>query len=240
MRALPVALFLLLFPALVLAEGSGAAQRITPPRDAPPRSVQPVHAPTTQTRTSSSVEGVTGSKAELDPAAPDHLGLALHADLGLGFLHTSASGGRSSLGNSRAAATLSFLFGWALAQNWIVGAEAWGGVAPDPSDAGSQSSFELVAVGVNVTHYFMPANVFVSVTPSATRLATVDEDQRELAHSQVGYGMKVTLGKEWVVARNTGIGVAGQVVFSFNRDSGPSPASLATIGGAILFTATFN
>ena len=75
-----------------------------------------------------------------------------------------------------------------------------------PSSTSTDSStVALGGFGLNVTHYFMPANVFLTLTPSATVL-----------------------------------GVAAQGFLAINRDQGASAPTWWTLGGGILFSATYN
>ena len=65
-----------------------------------------------------------------------------------------------------------------------------------PAVSGSDTSVELQALGLSITRYIVPANLFASVVVSGTRLAITDYgDSVEYASSDIGYGMKALLGK---------------------------------------------
>ena len=109
-----------------------------------------------------------------------------------------------------------------------------------PSSTSTDSStVALGAFGLNVTHYFIPANVFLTLTPSATVLG-VDKGNGSIGWRAIGFGMRVALDKEWWVGDHRGLGVAAQGFLAINRDQGASAPTWWTLGGGILFSATHN
>ena len=169
-----------------------------------------------------------------------HLGFFLHLDLGGGYLYSSTSLGNVTLSAKGASLLLSVAVGGAVAENTILAGELWGSAAPSPSGVtGSDATMGLSAIGLNVTHYFMPANVFLSFTPSAT-LLTIDNGSGTVGRTQVGPGARLAIGKEWWVGDHWGIGLAAEGFFGVNRDQGTDPPTWSTFGGGLVFSATYN
>ena len=99
-------------------------------------------------------------------------------------------------------------------------------------------SLSLVGVGLNLTYYFMPANIYVSLSPSITTLNLTASGVT--GSTENGFGMKIALGKEWWVGNHWGIGVAGQFFFASNKDKGTNPPTWSSTAGGIAFSATYN
>ena len=71
---------------------------------------------------------------------------------------------------------------------------------------------------------------------SGTRLViTESSDYVEVAHSDIGFGFRVRLGKEWRLTPGLGFGVAADLFLSVNRDGGQT---LRTIGGGLVLSCT--
>ena len=93
---------------------------------------------------------------------------------------------------------------------------------------------ELQALGLNVTRYFGPDDVFASVVVSGTRLAITDAGEHiEYDSSDIGFGFKVLLGKEWHLTPWLGLGLAGELFLSVNRAGGET---LRTLGAGLVFS----
>jgi hypothetical protein len=106
-----------------------------------------------------------------------------------------------------------------------------------PSGLGSNTSVELQAIGLNVTRYIVPIDLFATVVVSGTRLAITDgHDYVEYDSSDIGFGLKVLLGKEWRVSSDVGLGIAAQLFLAVNRNG---DETLDTLGGGLLFSFTF-
>jgi hypothetical protein len=170
------------------------------------------------------------------PSVPQHLGLFAHADTGVAYLRTSGSRSGSTFAGEGAALGAGVAFGWAPNDEWALAVELWTWKALSASGLGPNTSVELQALGVSVTRYIVPANVFASVVVSGTRLAITDYgDYVEYASSNIGYGMKALLGKEWLLSPYLGIGIAAEMFFSVNKDGG---TTLRTLGGGLVFSLT--
>lgn len=174
----------------------------------------------------------------VDATAHRHLGFYFHVDVGAAFFLTEAARGELGTGTAGASALLSVAAGGAVAEDWILAGEAWGAAVPS-STSTDATTVALGGFGLNVTHYFMPANVFFTLTPSATVLA-VDKGNGTFGRTQIGSGVRIALGKEWRVGDHWGLGVAAQGFLAINRDQSASASTWWTLGGGILFSATDN
>jgi hypothetical protein len=174
----------------------------------------------------------------VDATAHRHLGFYSHVDLGAAFFLTEAASGELGAGTAGAAVLVSVAAGGAATEDWILAGEIWGVAVPSSTSTDS-STVALGGFGLNVTHYFMPANVFLTLTPSATVLA-VDKGNGTIGSSAIGFGVRVALGKEWSVGDHWGLGVAAQGLLAINRDQGASAPTWWTVGGGIVFSATYN
>lgn len=108
---------------------------------------------------------------------------------------------------------------------------------------GNNSSIGAAIFGVGFTHYFMPANAFLSVTLGQG--AFTAKFDGNTGTSQQGFGYIVRAGKEWWVARRVGLGIVGGVShLSANDKSDPNypgyASTFTTTGYFVGFSATFN
>jgi len=172
-----------------------------------------------------------------DLTAHRHVGVYFHVDLGPGFFIAQAGGGEFGSAAYGIPAIFSVALGGAIAEDWILAGEIWGAALLSPMS--SNGRVVLSGFGVNVTHYFMPANVFLTLTPSATVLI-VDNGFGSTERTQVGLGTRLALGKEWWVGDHWGLGIAIQGYLGINADRGATPTTWWTMGGGILFSATYN
>jgi hypothetical protein len=184
-----------------------------------------------------------GQESGPPPAAEStvhrHLGFYLHLDIGVGYLSTSPSQAAGGSSLSGAALPLSIAIGGAVAEDWIIAGDLWGAAGPSPS-GWEWGATVISGAGLNVTHYFMPANVFISVTPSFTALI-IDNGLGFVERTKTGFGGKVAVGKEWWVGDHWGLGVAAEGFFAVNKDNGSgATGSWTTFGGGLVFSATYN
>lgn len=178
-------------------------------------------------------------------AAHTHDGFFLQMDLGLGGMRTSAEQGGTEVKGSGGAGEFSIGLGGALTRNFILAGQLWGVSLPDPSIevngvhmGDASGSVSLGGIGVQLVYYFMPVNLYVSVTPSLTQLTFDDGTTSE--DTEVGFGMKLAVGKEWWVSDNWAIGVNGQFAFSTNDSKVAGYPSWGTGWLGVAFSATYN
>src|SRR5262249_54018874 len=157
-----------------------------------------------------------------DSTVHRHLGLFLHFDLGAGYVRSwASSSGEVSI--SGPAVPVGIAVGGAVSENWILAGEVWGTLAPNPkvSFGGSSSSADdttmsLEAFGLGLTHYFMPANVYLAFTPAVTLLSF--RSGSSTSSTNYGFGAKLATGKEWWVSDHWGLGLGVQVLVGVNKD----------------------
>ena len=141
------------------------------------------------------------SRAQTDHPAPPpestvhrHLGFFLRLDGGVGYLGSSTSLAGIDASMFGVAIPFGIAIGGAVTENFILAGDLWGIAAVTPSfklagqtTAVRNSSFGLSGIGLNLTYYFMPANIYVSATPSlvglSLRTSGTDHD------SQTGFGL---------------------------------------------------
>jgi hypothetical protein len=186
----------------------------------------------------------SGVPAE-DPTKNRHLGFFLRLDAGVGFLNSSTMQRGVNASMYGVGIPIGIAVGGSVSENFILAGDLWGAAGVTPTfKLGSQttaqgsSSFALGGLGLNLTYYFMPANVYISVTPSMATLTLNASGQS--SSSQIGFGCKVGVGKEWWVGDHWGLGLAGQFLLGINQDTGTNPPTWTTVGGALAFSATFN
>jgi hypothetical protein len=179
----------------------------------------------------------------VDPTAHRHLGFALRLDGGIGYTGASASDIDASI--KGVSGSFGLVVGAAVTENFIIGGDVWDTVVFSPtfsqggiSVSGTDTSMALVGFGLNLTYYFMPANVYLSASPSLTTLNL--SGSGTTGSTETGFGMKIGLGKEWWVADHWGLGLAGQFFFSTNKDKGTNPPTWSTLAGGLAFSATYN
>jgi hypothetical protein len=164
-----------------------------------------------------------------------HLGFFFRADIGVGYVHSSSA---ASDGPQPPVSSLSipigFAVGGAVAEDWILAGEIWGVAGPQDVDPPGKGLL-VYGYALAVVHYFMPANVYLSVAPGITRLMFVTGNTS--VSSDWGPGVKLALGKEWWVGDHWGLGVAAECLVTFNKDGG---ASRTTVAPGLTFSATFN
>jgi hypothetical protein len=183
-----------------------------------------------------------------DPTAFRHVGLFFRFDLGLGYLGASTSPSTTLFGFDSAhglAGELGVAMGGAVRENLLVGGHFWANsvAAPTLRDRGASIatggdfSSTLFGIGPSFDYYFMPQNVYVTITPSLTwvRFSDFFGD----FDTDPGFGTRLALGKEWWMTGHWGVGLAGWYAFSFNR-AGNGAGTWRTFAGGLAFSATLN
>jgi hypothetical protein len=190
----------------------------------------------------------TFSEPPRPPTLHRHVGFFLRLDGALGYGISFASSPDGTERSVRGfAAPFGVAAGWAVVENFILAGEIWGVVAPAPTitahgQSGSSNDSHLVlgGVGVNLTYYFVPNNVYLTVTPSAVMVGVTKSGT--LNQSKVGFGTKVAVGKEWWIADHWGLGLSAQFFFALTDERGYDAElpTWKTLGGGVGFTTTYN
>lgn len=180
------------------------------------------------------------------PGFHEHDGFFLQMDLGAGPMSSSASSGGFDVELSGTAAQFSMAIGGAVVPNFIVAGHLWGASVSSPDvkvngqsfGSVSDSTLSLSGIGVNLTYYFMPINIYVSATPSIAGLSVKQGGQTFDAKN--GFAIRLAAGKEWWVSDNWGLGLNLQFAHSSNEDQGTNPPTWGTNWFGVAFSATYN
>jgi hypothetical protein len=141
-----------------------------------------------------------------------------------------------------------FQIGGTISKNLILFGEVGGFTIVDPelewqgiSGTISKTYLAISDIGIGVSYYFMPTNIYLSST------LTISSDEIELeeaninAKSDLGIGMYLSLGKEWWVGRDWGLGVALFGYFSNTSDKAINKEYTIRNGViGIVFSATYH
>ena len=95
------------------------------------------------------------------------------------------------------------------------------------------------AIGPGVTYYLMPANVYFSGSVGVGSLSGSDELN---GNSDTGFALDTTIGKEWWVGDNWGLGLAGDFTYlsAKDKDLVGSTQNWSVTGFGLRLSATFN
>jgi len=183
-------------------------------------------------------------------SAYHHNGFLVRLAGGFGYARASQSGSDDVvLSGGGGAASLAF--GGIIAPNLALNADLFGMSALGPkvevngTDIGNADNTRMTVavVGVGLTYYVMPANLYVAASVGAakgsieTRVRTVLGTVTYKDDSDLGVGVNAMIGKEWWVGREWGLGLAGQFLFA----TLPGDASdVDVLGAAVVLSATWN
>lgn len=184
--------------------------------------------------------------ARADDTFHRHKGFFVRLDAEGGYLNTKASQGNTTLTFSGGGGGIGFGIGGALAENVILYFHVYDLLAFNPSVSDgtntvstSNTSLGTVGYGLGFSYYFMPTNLYLSITLAAAALTSETNNVR--SNAKIGPGGRLAFGKEWWVSDHWGLGLAGQLSFAWNKDSDAADApTWATVAPSIAFSATFN
>jgi hypothetical protein len=207
---------------------------------------------------------LSGAAASEEPAAAGapvaaavstvhrHFGFFLRLDTGPAY--SFANEGSKSL--SGGGWDFGFSIGGALAEDHILAFHTFSSLAftsiSSSSSGGSSSVFYISGFGPEYTHYFMPLNIYLSVSALFT-FATLTNSQSTTGGGQtttmsttystdVGCGGQLAIGKEWWVGDHWGLGMALHYAAAWNSDTGHilGSGTLFTNSFGFVFSATYN
>jgi hypothetical protein len=149
-----------------------------------------------------------------------HLGLYWNVNVGAGYLHaTSTQQPEEPISAETSGLALGFgvALGGAVAEDWILAGDLSAWLVPSPSGWFGSQRLTLGTLGVTVTHYFMPANIFLGIGPVGT-LLFIDYNIGVHHSSELGIGGKVSVGKEWWFGpgATSGVGFGLTFIACFN------------------------
>jgi hypothetical protein len=184
--------------------------------------------------------------ANLDSTIHRHLGFFVQMDIGPAYLGTSASSGSFDRKMSGGAGEFGVAIGGAVVEDLILAGHLWGFSAPSPTvkDHGGTVStsgtltLDLSGIGLNATYYFMPLNLYLSLTPSIATLTAKANGVKE--ETKNGFGLRAAVGKEWWVSDHWGLGLDGHLAFASNQAKGTGGPTWGTFALGVAFSATYN
>ena len=183
-----------------------------------------------------------------------HDGFFLNATMGLGFssFTEEVPDVKAKLTCEGVAYEGTFKIGGAVAQNFILHGTIGVDILFSDLEASSRygdnaklkhDGFNIVMIGGGFTYYFLPQdNFYASASIGATDYSiTIDGNDFSFTDLDAGLGFNITLGKEWWMNNELGLGVA----FSYTHNSANGKASGYKIEAssntfALVATLTFN
>jgi hypothetical protein len=181
-----------------------------------------------------------------DPSAHRHIGPFLRFDLGAAYTDSRTSPNATALGFDSLrgpGGALSFTVGGAVKENFILGAEFWSSWVSWPtlkahgaSVPSNSLSSSVTGMGLNLTWFLMPANVYLSLTPSVTWLTF--HDAFGGYQTNTGFGGRVALGKVWWTGSHWTVGFSGWAAASYVPEGSGASAKWRTGSAGLAFTAT--
>ncbi|WP_426756998.1 outer membrane beta-barrel protein [Myxococcus sp. Y35] len=176
-----------------------------------------------------------------------HDGFYLRLQVGGGYLRAKATDVSPEVVVKGGSGNFNAEIGFALINNFILHAKFYGASAPSPSVQVGDLTFEgqdsdvsmnYAAVGLGVTYYFMPANIYLSGALTYTQLSVSDGDET-VAESEPGGGLHLGVGKEWWVSKNWGLGIGAELALGrISNERSNDSWNVTTL--SLVFTATYN
>ena len=141
----------------------------------------------------------------------------------------------------------SIQIGGAVSDNVIIFGESGGVIVTNPNmnvfdeevDVTGDLSILFGGIGPGITYYFMPANIYISVTILA-HIATVRLESAKLADSNIGFGFNFMAGKEWWAGEQWGLGISLYFRYGSQSDQDVEDMTISGYSFGALFSATFN
>ena len=175
----------------------------------------------------------------------EHDGFYLHLEGGFGSMSSKASQPGLDAELSGGSGEFAIAIGGAVTPNLVLAGQLWGISASSPdvklngtSYGSANGSLGLSGIGLEITYYFMPLNLYLSAVPSIATLSA--NSGNGSASTKSGFGLKLAVGKEWWVSQDWGIGLNLQYAHSSNQDSGTNPPTWGTNFFGLAFSASYN
>jgi hypothetical protein len=105
------------------------------------------------------------------------------------------------------------------------------------TDLGIGEDMEIAGLGIGVTYYIMPANVYLAGSIGFGQ-AIFEANSGDRAGSDIGVAGNLMVGKEWWVGRDWGIGVAGQMILLTAHDDIVGRVRAMALN--VMFSATYS
>lgn len=102
------------------------------------------------------------------------------------------------------------------------------------------ATFSWFMLGGGVAYYLEPMNLFFSGTFGLSGFTVDDQYNSNVVDTDAGFGIDLLVGKEWWVSSSWGLGLAAQFIYGTAKDREPAVGRWNTLGGGLLFSATYN
>ncbi|MDQ3367291.1 MAG: porin family protein [Myxococcota bacterium] len=188
---------------------------------------------------------VAAQPMELHTAQPEerHQGLFLRITPGVaGGAATSDTGG-DELTLKGGAGRLGIAVGWAVSPRLILAAELLGHAVLGPEIESSGTTTETdddVVWGISYAgaglNYYLPSNLYFAASAGAL-LMSLETSDMKMAETELGFALKLGVGREWWIAPKIGLGVGLEILAGAVSD-GEADWTVATVG--VAFSATYN
>lgn len=189
--------------------------------------------------------------ASANPAAavsrPEtHDGFMLRLTLGLGYEGLALSDGAGTeIDLSGFGLSSSITLGGVVAENLAIHGDFFGLAAVSPNVAingeefgeATDSSISLSGLGVGLTHWVMPLNLYLSATLGLAK-ASIDVEG-DAYEADWGFALRAMVGKEWWVADEWGLGVMAELTWA-NVPTEVEEGSASFLGFNVGMSVTFN
>ncbi|MDH5493598.1 MAG: hypothetical protein OEY14_16715 [Myxococcales bacterium] len=177
----------------------------------------------------------------------DHTGFFFRGTIGLGYGSASIS---DSAGTDLIVSGTGVAFrlgiGGSVAPNLAIYADLGGVGVPGPDveygglsgSASSDTTMVLAGVGVGLSYYLMPANLYVGGALRAMQLSS-DDGRGGTSESDLGFGIAFVFGKEFWVGGGWGLGPALEIELGSVPD-GAIDQSWTLFSAALTLSITYN
>jgi hypothetical protein len=169
-----------------------------------------------------------------------HEGFFMRLNLGVGYAGVS----RPDYKWSGVGLGMGLSIGGSLVKNLALHADFRSTLLPRPTQRtlGHNSDFDadivFESMGVGLTYYFMPMNIYVSGSVGIG-LMVFEDDGGQSKDTDAGLALSGQVGKEWWISSDWGVGVAGQVQYMRVKDY-IDDHHLEGLALNVLFSATYN
>jgi hypothetical protein len=175
------------------------------------------------------------------PGRFEHDGFFLRLNIGPGMANVT----RPDYRWSSVALTLGVSIGGSIIENLALHADFHTTLLPSPTERSRGQKYDFngdivfESMGVGATYYIMPVNLYVTLSGGIGVLA-FEDDYGDSKDTGAGLALGGSVGKEWWVGTDWGLGIAGQVQYIRVRDYVRDRERLNGLALSILFSATYN
>jgi hypothetical protein len=176
-----------------------------------------------------------------------HDGFYLGVQLGFGGL--KSTGGNMEL--SGTSGSFAVALGFSIVDNLVLFGQVFDDVAVSPkvtlsgqptslSGTGTQA---MIAYGAGLAYYLMPINGYLAVTAGVGDLnyeVTGGTAGTQTLTTQKGPVFRFSVGKEWWVSTDWGLGLSLNLVKGSMKDQGTNPVTFSSTAYSVAFSATYN